>query len=162
MTREELKTWILYDKDTGKFFWIYNKSRRKEFISKFVGKEAGHLSKTSGYISIKINNIVDFAHRWAFLYEFGYIPKYVDHINRKRDDNRIENLRDVSAIVNGRNCNISTNNKSGFTGVHFDTKRKKWVATITVNRKMIHLGRFNAKEEAIKAREEGEIKYGFK
>lgn len=37
--------------------------------------------------------------------------------------------------------------------------RNKWRAYITVNKKQISLGLFNKKEDAIKARKEGELKY---
>ena len=41
----------------------------------------------------------------------------------------------------------------------YDKSREKWRAEIKVNYKNIYLGRFNTLEEAILAREKGNIKY---
>lgn len=48
-------------------------------------------------------------------------------------------------------------NTSGVAGVCFDRKRKKWVASITYNRKKVCIGRFTEKEDAILARLQKEI-----
>ena len=45
------------------------------------------------------------------------------------------------------------------TGVKFDSKRKRWIATICCNYEQIHLGSFISKEIAIKARKDAEMKY---
>lgn len=81
----------------------------------------------------------------------------VDHINGNRADNRKSNLRCCSRAENGRNRRLSAINKSGITGVYFDNERHKWAANIIFNSKRIFLGRFEKKEDAIKARIEKEI-----
>lgn len=50
-------------------------------------------------------------------------------------------------------------NTSGVTGVTFDKSRSKWMATIGLQGKRIFLGRFDKKEDAIKARKVAEEKY---
>lgn len=50
-------------------------------------------------------------------------------------------------------------NTSGVTGVTWDKSRDKWMATIGLKGKRIFLGRFDKKEDAIKAREKAEKKY---
>jgi outer membrane receptor protein involved in Fe transport len=52
-----------------------------------------------------------------------------------------------------------SNNKSGFTGVSFDNTRNKWFSSIRVNDKNINLGRYVDINDAIKARQDAEIKY---
>ena len=50
-------------------------------------------------------------------------------------------------------------NKSGVIGVSESKTEGKWVASIKINGKKIHLGTFSSKEEAILARLKAEIKY---
>lgn len=86
-------------------------------------------------------------------------PKLVvDHINGDPFDNRRANLRICTNTQNARNCKLSKNNIFGYSGVRQE-KSGRWRARIMVNRKEINLGRYDTKEEAIKARQEGEKKY---
>lgn len=72
------------------------------------------------------------------------------------------NLRWASKTTQSQNCRISSNNKSGHTGVCWHKVAKKWRTYIMVNRKHIHIGMFTNKSKAVAARKEAEIKYGFK
>jgi len=83
----------------------------------------------------------------------------VDHINRDPLDNRRENLRIVTQQENCMNLSMRKTNKSGVSGVHWNKNRNKWVAQITYNYKIIHLGYFDNLEDATKARKDAEIKY---
>lgn len=83
----------------------------------------------------------------------------VDHINHNTFDNRKCNLRLVTHNLNMRNKKISSNNKSGYTGVAWDKECGKWLAYIGVNNKQIKLGRFVNIDDAIQARKEAEEKY---
>ena len=88
----------------------------------------------------------------------------VDHIKHppRREhkvDNRKSNLRLVVHADNAKNHVIQINNVSGTSGVHFCERDGKWIARIGVDGKRIYLGAFDSKEEAVKAREEAEIKY---
>lgn len=85
--------------------------------------------------------------------------KWHDHHNRNKLDNRKFNLVPCTRQENQRNCKISKNNNSNFTGVHWDKSRQKWVAQIMINYTNIHLGRFINKEDAIRARLNAEAKY---
>ena len=83
----------------------------------------------------------------------------VDHINRNKNDNRKSNLRICRHKENDRNNNLYKNNKSGYIGVSYDERRNKWVSRICVDRKSIILGYYSEKDDAIKSRLRGEIKY---
>lgn len=83
----------------------------------------------------------------------------VDHINRDKTDNRKNNLRLCTQQKNLRNSSIKSNNSSGVTGVGFDKKYNFWRARICIGYKNIHLGYFDKKEDAIKARLRAEKKY---
>jgi hypothetical protein len=75
----------------------------------------------------------------------------VDHINRNTLDNRRENLRTVTQSQNLHNTSSRKNNKSGYKGVHFDKRKKKYIAQIMIDRKYIFLGHFDNAIEASKA-----------
>lgn len=87
----------------------------------------------------------------------GY--KHYDHINRNALDNRKSNLRPANSKENARNRSKQSNNTSGFIGVSWDKECQKWRPFIKVGGKMIHLGRYVKKEDAIRARLEAELKY---
>ena len=70
-----------------------------------------------------------------------------------------ENCCWADASTQGFNQRKSSNNSSGKTGVSWSKERHKWEAYIMKDRKKINLGRFEAKEDAIVAREQAELKY---
>lgn len=53
---------------------------------------------------------------------------------------------------------VNSRNTSGYKGVRWDNSRSKWTASITFQKKYYFLGRFDKKEDAIKARKEAEEK----
>ena len=83
----------------------------------------------------------------------------VDHINLNPLNNRKSNLRICTKQQNEMNRPTRSHNTSGVTGVSKHKQTNKWRAYIEYNQKYIHLGLFNTKEEAIKARKEAELKY---
>jgi hypothetical protein len=84
---------------------------------------------------------------------------FVDHINGNKADNRKNNLRLVTASQNLMNTKLRSDNTSGYKGVYYNKKNNKRYARITVNKKIINLGSFKNKEDAIKIRKDAEEKY---
>ena len=78
--------------------------------------------------------------------------KCIDHIDNNRLNNNTINLRWVSNQENCYNRSISVNNTSNCKGVYFHKHSKKWRAQIGYNGKMIHIGSFDNKDDAINAR----------
>lgn len=72
----------------------------------------------------------------------------IDHINRNLSDCRKANLRRASPSQNGANRGLNKNNTSGYRGVSWDKSRKRWMAKIEVDRRQVHLGRFEIRELA--------------
>jgi len=144
-----------YDKETGNLIWKIKPSSKGNRVK--VGDIAGTV-KSHGYLCVGINYNSYRAHRLIFLMHKGYLPKTIDHINGDRLDNRIENLRAVTASQNQHNRKTNANNTSGYKGVGWIKTKKKWRARITLEGKKIHLGYFDNVEEAAevvrKAREE--------
>ena len=87
----------------------------------------------------------------------GY--KYHDHKDRNPMNNRKENFRKTTYSQNSQNRTVQSNNTSGVTGVFYVEKIQKWRATIRLNNRRIHLGYFTNKNDAIKARLNGEVEY---
>lgn len=87
----------------------------------------------------------------------GY--KNYDHIDRNELNNCKSNLRPATVEENARNHSLRKDNKSGFSGVWWDTESNKWLAYIKADGKMKKLGRFVNKTDAIIARLYAEIQY---
>ena len=154
ITQEYLKSVLDYDPDTGVFKWNVNKGKGVK-----IGFVAGTIRK-DGYIEIQIDGIKYLAHRLAFLYINGWLPSEVDHINNNgpKTDNRICNLRDATHSQNQQNKGHQKNNKSGYKGVRWHNRHKKWYAQIKIDRKQIHLGSFDTPEKAHEAYKEAALR----
>jgi len=83
----------------------------------------------------------------------------VDHINLNTLDNRRSNLRICTRKENSLNKPKQKNNTSGYKGVCWFKRKKRWKSTIHVNKKTIHLGFYNTPEEAYAAYCEASKKY---
>ena len=99
---------------------------------------------------------------------FPKIDQECDHINRQRDDNRLENLRWATRSENS--LNRKSFGKSKFKGVSYNTfkyNRKDGTygilirirASISINNKNILLGYFKTEEEAHEAYKQAFKKY---
>ena len=111
MKQDILKKYLYYDNQSGNFYWIKSKNSKTE-----AGQVAGSKTK-HGYVVIGIDNKRYYAHRLAWLYVYGYMPKLIDHINGHGLDNRLCNLRECTQIENMKNTSKPSTNKSGYKGV---------------------------------------------
>ena len=145
LAQSQLKKLLHYDPDTG----VFTHKLPRHGVS--VGREAGYL-QPDGYRYVTLLGFRYVAHRLIWVYVHGYLPaNQLDHINRNRSDNRLLNLREVTAAENKQNLGISSKNKSGFRGVSFDKDNNLWRASISVNNKPVNLGRYPTILEASKA-----------
>lgn len=76
---------------------------------------------------------------------------YIDHIDKNRLNNIVENLRWVSSSENSRNRSIASNNTSNFKGVSFYKNHNKYYAEIKHEGQRYRLGHFKTAEEAARA-----------
>jgi len=96
---------------------------------------------SKGYKRVCINYRTYLQHRIIFLWCHGFLPETVDHINRVKTDNRIENLRAATRSENSVNKSIDRAScSSAFRGV--SRFRKKWRANISIANKSVYIGSF--------------------
>lgn len=111
----------------------------------------GHEPTSHGRGQVKIDGKNYKTHRLIWLLTYGYMPDFIDHIDRNPMNNKISNLRSVTKSENEHNRGIYKNNSSGYPGVCFNKQENKYQAEITANGKRIYLGRFATAEEAFLA-----------
>lgn len=153
ITVERVRELLSYDPDTGIMRWKVARGRVA------AGSVAGFDEK--GYRGIRVDGVQTYIHRVAFLHFYGYAPNVVDHLNGDKSDNRIANLRDVDVSLNLRNRARSSNNRSGVTGVFWNSEKRRWTARIKVRGRTIHLGDYLDKKDAAEARKAAERKMDF-
>ena len=146
ITQEELQRVLFYNPETGIFI---NKLKRPPCL---VGKILG-TKDPKGYIRIGIHKKTYTGHKLAWLYVYGNLPiNQIDHINGIKDDNRIQNLRDVSPQWNSQNQHKAPkNSKTGALGVSWSSQKNKFRSSIVINGKQKHIGFFDAVEDAANA-----------
>lgn len=139
-----------YNPETGV---ITNKLDRGVLKSGIVrapaGEVAGYVNK-KGYRQIRIDGIEYLASRLGWFMHYGSWPKEeLDHKNGERDDNRMENLQEVTCRQNHQNYKIHRTGR--YPGVCWDKSHHKWKAQASVASKRKFLGHFNTEEEGFLA-----------
>lgn len=128
----------------GCYYW-----KQQPVASVQAWEKAGSLT-SKGYrtISYKNKNYKEHILVWVML--TGSLPEgQIDHINRIKTDNHMENLRDVD---NFTNCmNKPPKGTSKLRGVYFCKQTGKWSAETSFGGKKRRLGRFKTEEDAHKA-----------
>jgi len=111
------------------------------------------------YVYAKINNKSVLIHR--FIMDVTERETMVDHRNKKTLDNRKDNLRVCSNKENLCNVDKPINNTSGYKGVYWYPYRNfnKWMVSVKVDYKFINIGYYDKLEDAVKARNDAELKY---
>ena len=107
-----------------------------------VGDVVGTSTDTAGYAIVKIDGAIQKVHRMIWIYHNGAIEdKYIiDHKDRNKSNNKIENLRKVTKQENSFNSNAK--------GYYYYKKLKKWRAMIGIDGVRKSLGCFETEAEA--------------
>lgn len=169
ITAADLQELVAYDADTGSLSW---KSRDpKHFCrsrdcsgwnAKYAGKPALNTLWPNGYRAGHIFKKTYLAHRVAWALHHGAWPEmHIDHINGVRGDNRITNLRAVSAEDNQKNVRQRCDNTSGVKGVDYVASSGLWRARIVKGGARVTLGYFADVTAAATARLSAEQVYGY-
>lgn len=167
LTQEVVRSLFLYDPETGVLRWRVRPESNfpdavsaRRWNSQNSGNEAGHI-RSSGYRYVTVFGRPYPAHRVIWLHEHGVWPLHTDHQDGVRSNNRLANLRDVTPSQNHKNVRLKETNSSGFVGVSWNGRRKRWLAHIRVDYKQHQLGFFATKDEAVARRKAAEVQYGF-
>lgn len=148
ITKQELEQLFDFDKETGKFYW-----KRCDNKPHLLGKEAGGFD-VDGYRRVQIKNRSYRTHHLTWLYHTGRLPeKEIDHKDQNKANNVYSNLREVTDSQQRINTGIQRSNKSGFRGVYWLQRRKRWRARVKFEGIVYELGLYTDKEEAAKAYE---------
>jgi len=140
----KLSSFLKYDSDLGNFIITTKRRGSKLQVGDILG-----CPNTAGYRVFGYQRTVWYVHQIVWLWHYGeFATNRLDHINGVRTDNRIANLREVSATLHTRNNKKQRNNTSGYTGVIWHAPSKHWY--VYLGKK--YLGCTKVKEEAIKIR----------
>ena len=143
LTHQRLVEVLRYNRSTGLFTWKISINSRAR-----AGDIAG-CPDDRGYIKIRIDGVKYYAHRLAWFYVKGvWPPKLIDHRDLKRPNNKFRNLRCGTHSLNHANVKPGRANRSGFKGVSWHRKAKKWVAQITIDQTNRYLGLHTSKRAA--------------
>ena len=142
MTYEEVNEILEYDPTTGLLSWKIDVG---PFGRIKAGTVAGSLD-ADGYVQIGCRGKVYKSHRLCWLIYYKEYPNdQIDHINRIRTDNRIENLRDVSCQQNHHNRSDNVD----YIGVY--ERAGKFRAAKYIKGKLRHFGTYKTPQEAYRS-----------
>jgi len=146
LTADEIRTLCSYS--DGALYWRDRTDPRK--AKGPIGSRSGHV----GRLQVGIKGTARYVHRLIWLHQTGSWPTdQIDHVNGNPHDNRIENLREISA--EGNSCNRR------IVGVSFDTRKveRPWRARIMVKGKSISLGYYDTKAAAMSEYQRAKLAY---
>lgn len=164
ITQEYLRSLFHYDPETGVLTW--KERPREHFVSnrgwntwnvKNAGRRAG-ADCGPNYWRVSVDKRRYLLHRVIWMLVHGSWPVVIDHLNGDRGDNRISNLRNTTKAENNKNRAMDTRNTSGVAGVSWNKRLSKWQSKLSRR----HLGFFEAKEAAIRARKAAESVHGYR
>lgn len=142
------KKYMFFDFEKGEAYWLAREGFNN-WNANHAGKKIGCVF-VHGYVGFSIMKKKFWMHRVVF-YVFNNIDPVgmdIDHINGVRNDNRPSNLRIATRSQNNNNQWINRKNTSGYKGVYFNKRNKKWIAQVKESGIQKVLGRFSSAHEA--------------
>ena len=122
-----------------------------KLICKIRNKPVGSVNGR-GYLLYNINKKSYRVHRLIFLHQHGYLPPLIDHKDRNKLNNCIENLREASVSQNNHNRTGMESN-TGHKGIHWSNSRQFYKAAFTHDKIYHYVGIFSDFQQAVEAYE---------
>ena len=137
ITHARLKELLEYDPKTGAFKWLQSVGKVRAGDVTFGSPNA------AGYLRIRIDGKLHYAHRLAWLYMTGALPtRMLDHEDQDKGNNVFENLRLATNAENKQNVRSARAHPGAQKkGSHFQSK-------IRVNGRHVWIGTFDDAESA--------------
>jgi hypothetical protein len=146
LTYSRLCELLEYRPDTGEFVWRTTTSNRA-----IAGEVAGHVTNC-GYVRIALDGKRYLRSHLVWLLHTRALPtRRIDHKNRDRTDDRLSNLRLVSATQNLCNASKRSDNTSGVTGVGWSKQKQRWHARLKVDGRVVYSKFFSSLADAERA-----------
>ncbi|MGV7034863.1 HNH endonuclease signature motif containing protein [Methylobacterium symbioticum] len=145
LTHARLRELLRYEPDTGNLIWRVRRSKGGSGAQ--VGDTAGYTAE-DGYVRVSVDNRRYLAHRLAWFWMIGAWPVgTIDHRNRKKADNRWDNLREATYSQNGVNRHRTRKHHLP-RGVYPADGTGRFNAKIGIRGKVLCLGSFDTPEQA--------------
>ena len=122
-----------------------------KLICKVKNKPIGTINGR-GYYIVGINKKSYRVHRLIFLYHHGYLPPLIDHKDRNKLNNCVENLREATVSQNNHNRTGMESN-TGHKGIHWSNSRQFYKSAFVHNKVYYYVGIFKDLQEASQAYE---------
>jgi hypothetical protein len=144
ITQELLKSWFDYHPDG---YFVYKKAgyRRNR-----IGQRVQQQPSVQGYLRICVQGKRVREHRAIFLWHHGFLPSIIDHINGRKTDNKIENLRAATNSENLCNRPAQKNSTTQFKNIYL--QNGKYCVQIKKNKVIYRFGRYKDFNDAVIAR----------
>lgn len=136
----------LFEYKNGSLIWkirplhhFNDESTMRRFNTKCSGKLAGgSYGSTNPYMNVRIDGISYQVHRIIFKLHTEEEPEYIDHIDRNKLNNKIENLRKINQRHNSENSNSISYKGNNYYG--------KFRVRVRYKKKLYQIGMFLTKE----------------
>lgn len=127
LTMKRVRELFDYLPDTGQLV-------RKTTVGRRPSTKAGTIvgyPDSSGYLQVMVDWWQRPVHLVIWVWHHGYEPEnLLDHRDRNKQNNCIENLREVSIQCNIRNTGANCRSATGIKGVRWCNTSKAWIVTV--------------------------------